>query len=127
MKNLLAEFKKFAMRGNVLDMAVGVIVGGAFTSIVNSLVGDIFMPVIGIITGGVDFSALVFTLNGVNINIGNFINAIINFLLIAFSVFMFVKVINSHKKKEEEAKPAPVISNEEKLLTEIRDLLKESK
>lgn len=127
MKNLLAEFKKFAMRGNVLDMAVGVIVGGAFTSIVNSLVGDIFMPIIGIITGGVDFSTLVITLSGVSINIGNFINAIINFLLIAFSVFMFVKIINSQKKKEEEAKPAPVVSNEEKLLTEIRDLLKEHK
>ena len=107
-------------------MAVGVIIGGAFTSIVNSLVADVFTPIIGIITGGVDFSNLSIGIGGAQIMIGNFINAIVSFLLVAFSVFCFIKAINSFKKKQEEAPAeAPQPSAEEVLLTEIRDLLKD--
>ena len=126
MKKFVQEFKAFAMRGNVLDMAVGVIIGGAFTSIVNSLVADVFTPIIGIITGGVDFSNLWIGIGGAQIMIGNFLNAIVSFLLVAFSVFCFIKAINSFKKKQEEAPAeAPQPSAEEVLLTEIRDLLKD--
>ena len=100
MKKFVQEFKAFAMRGNVLDMAVGVIIGGAFTSIVNSLVADVFTPIIGIITGGVDFSNLSIGIGGAQIMIGNFLNAIVSFLLVAFSVFLFIKAINSFKKKQ---------------------------
>jgi large conductance mechanosensitive channel len=127
------EFKEFAMRGNVVDLAVGVVIGAAFGAIVTSLVKDVIMPPIGYVTGGVDFSDLKFVMKDadvhkkiaeVAIHYGNFINAIIDFLIIAFCIFMVVKGINSMKKPEE-APPAPdpVPTNEELLLTEIRDLL----
>ncbi len=135
MKKMMKEFREFAMRGNVMDMAVGIIVGGAFGQIVNSFVNDVIMPPIGMLIGGVDFSDLVITLrratlenpDPVVMKIGVFINTIINFLIIAFAIFMMVKLLNSMKRKEE-AKPAapPAPTKEEVLLTEIRDLLKES-
>ena len=137
-KKFFEEFKAFAMRGNVLDMAVGVVVGGAFTSIVNSLVNDIINPILGIFTGGGDaLSALAFQLPGGGaLMLGNFINAVLNFLIMAFVVFCIVKAFNAahdraeaalHKKQaaEEVEKAAPAPSKEEVLLTEIRDLLKE--
>jgi large conductance mechanosensitive channel len=133
---MLKEFKEFAMRGNVVDLAIGVIIGAAFGAIVNSLVNDIIMPVIGFATGGVDFSDIVYTLKpasiaedgsevaAVTINIGKFINFIITFLIVAFAMFMVVKAMNSMKKKEEAAPAAPPEpTKEEVLLTEIRDLL----
>ncbi len=115
MKGFFAEFKKFISRGNVLDMAVGVIIGGAFTSIVNSLVNDVVMPVLSLITGGLDWSGLAITLgageNAATLNYGSFIAAVINFLLIAFVVFTMVKIINGAQdkllKKPEEAPKAP--------------------
>ncbi len=127
-KGILNEFKAFISRGNVLDMAVGVIVGGAFTSIVNSLVDDILMPFIGMILAGVNFRSLGVTIpwgNRPYINIGNFLQAIITFVLTAMCVFMIVKFINFFHKKEEPKKEEPKPSKEELLLTEIRDLLKE--
>lgn len=124
----IGEFKTFISRGNVVDMAVGVIVGGAFTAIVNSLVNDMLMPFIGMILAGVNFSNLGFTIpwgNNPYINVGGFIQAIITFLLTALCVFILVKFLNSFHKKKEEPKPAePVIPDDIKLLTEIRDLLK---
>ena len=117
------EFKKFAFKGNVVDMAIGVIVGGAFTSIVNSLVNDIFTPIVGVISGGYDFSGLTVKVGEAEVLIGNFINAIISFLLVALCLFLFIKFINKFKAKEE-AKPAATPKDIE-LLTEIRDLLKE--
>ncbi len=126
---LLAEFKTFISRGNVLDMAVGVIIGGAFTAIVNSLVSDILTPVIGTLLVGVNFNNLGITIpwgNQPYINFGSFIQNIITFLLTALCLFIIIKTINSFKRKEE-AKPAepPKPTKEEELLTEIRDLLKE--
>lgn len=122
-----AEFKKFISRGNVIDMAVGVIVGGAFTAIVNSLVNDILMPLIGMLLAGVNFSTLSVTIPWGNhpvLLFGSFIQAIITFLLTAFCVFILVKIINSlHKKK---AAPPPAPAADVVLLTEIRDLLKNS-
>ena len=130
---LIAEFKEFISRGSVIDLAVGVIVGGAFTTIVNSLVDDIVMPVIGIITGGINFSSLKFTIKlpeelvdvePATINYGLFIQNVINFFLTALVIFLLVKAINSfRKKKDEEPAPAPEPSDEVKLLTEIRDLM----
>ena len=136
---MLNEFKKFAMRGNVVDMAVGIIIGGAFGKIVSSMVSDIIMPPIGLLMGNVDFSQLFINLSGqpydtlkaaqdagaATINYGIFINATINFIIVAFAVFMLIKGINSLKKKEEEkaAEPAKP-SAEVELLTEIRDSLK---
>jgi large conductance mechanosensitive channel len=124
---LVKEFKDFISRGNVLDMAVGVIVGGAFTSIVNSLVTDIFTPVIGMILAGVNFDNLGVTIpwgNQPYINFGSFLQAVISFLLTALCVFAVVKVVNSfHKKKAEEPKPEPKPDPQIVLLTEIRDLL----
>ncbi len=139
---LIKEFKEFAMRGNVIDLAVGVIIGGAFGKIVNSIVNDIILPPIGVLIGGVKFSDLKaqiaaeviekgkVTKPAVFINYGNFIQMVFEFVIIAFSIFMMIKVMNKaaelRKKKEEEAVPAapPAPSNEEILLTEIRDLLK---
>lgn len=121
---IVTEFKKFIARGNVLDMAVGVIVGGAFTSIVNSLVDDMLMPIIGMILAGVNFKSLGVTIpwgNEPYINIGNFLQAIITFFLTAFCVFIIVKIINTIHKKET---PKPKPTKEQELLTEIRDLLK---
>lgn len=120
---MLQEFKKFAMRGNVLDMAVGIIIGAAFGKIVSSFVADIIMPPIGVLTGGVDFSQLAITLKpGVAINYGAFINTIIDFVIISFAIFIMVKQVNKLKKKEEEVPAAP--AEDTVLLREIRDLLK---
>jgi len=109
MKKILREFKEFVSRGNVIDMAVGVIIGGAFTAIVNSLVNDMFTPLLGLITGGRDFSALSFSFGDAEFRYGAFLSAIINFLLIALVLFLLVKAINRlhSKKKAEEASPAP--------------------
>ena len=126
MKKFIEEFKSFAIRGNVLDMAVGVIIGGAFTSIVNSLVTDVFTPVIGKLTGGIDFSAITINLGGdAKIMVGNFLNAVISFVIVAFCVFLLVKAINKFTKKKEAEAPAPAPSADVVLLTEIRDILKE--
>lgn len=137
---MLKEFKEFAFKGNVVDMAVGVIIGGAFGTIVNSLVNDIIMPIFGHLTAGMDFKSLKYVLseavmNGdvvvkpeAAINYGTFIQNIINFLIIAFSMFFAIKVvINGLKKKKEEeaAEEAPAGPTQEELLAEIRDLLKE--
>jgi len=120
----LDDFKAFAMRGNVLDMAVGVIIGSAFGKIVSSLVGDIIMPLLGVLIGGVHFSELKWKM----ISYGNFLQATFDFLIIAFSIFLFIRLINkiTHKKEEAPATP-PAPTKEEILLTEIRDLLKEKK
>lgn len=123
-KGLVEEFKTFITRGNVLDLAVGIIVGGAFTAIVTSLVNDILMPFIGTIMGGVNFSALSITYKGASIGYGAFIQAIINFLLIALTVFLLVKAINKISRKKEEKKEPPKHADDVVLLTEIRDLLK---
>ena len=126
MKKFLEEFKQFITRGNVMDMAVGVIIGGAFSAITGSLIDDIIMPLLGIFTGSISFAALAFEVNGAVIAYGNFIQAVLNFLVMAFVVFCLVKGLNKlHRKKEEAPPPPPEPSNEEKLLTEIRDLLKE--
>ena len=125
---MLNEFKQFAMRGNVVDMAVGIIIGGAFGKIVSSLVNDVIMPPIGMVMGGVDFSDLAIALGegeeAASINYGVFINTVLDFVIVAFAIFMVIRAMNKLKKKEEE-KPAapPKPSAEETLLTEIRDLL----
>lgn len=133
---IIKEFKEFAMRGNVIDLAVGVIIGAAFGKIVTSLVDDIIMPPIGYLTGGIDFAQKKFVLkeadvankvNEVAIKYGNFLNTVIQFLIIAFCIFMLVKLINQlNRKKVEEPTPAapPVPTKEELLLTEIRDILR---
>ena len=122
----LAEFKTFIARGNVMDMAVGVIIGGAFSNITNSLINDIVMPVLGIFTSSVSFADLSVNLGPAIITYGSFIQAVLNFLIMAFVVFCLVKTLNRfHKKKEAAPPPPPGPSAEEKLLTEIRDLLKE--
>jgi large conductance mechanosensitive channel len=138
---MLKEFKEFAMRGNVIDLAFGVILGAAFTTIVNSLVKDIIMPPIGYIMGGIDFSNYFIVIKGdgnyptlkaaqdagaVTINYGVFINAVINFLIVAFALFLVVKQINRFHKKEEAAPPPPPTRSEE-LLAEIRDTLKQGR
>ena len=131
--SMIKEFKEFAMRGNVLDLAVAVIIGAAFGKIIASLVADVIMPPIGILLGGMDFTAFAVTLKdavadvpAVTLNYGKFIQAIVDFVIIAFSIFLMIKGINSFKKKQEEA-PAPPAepTKEELLLTEIRDLLKQ--
>lgn len=128
MKRFLSEFKTFIARGNVMDLAVGVIIGGAFSNITTSLVNDILNPILGILAGDNEaLAALAVQLPGGGaLMIGNFINAVLNFLIMAFAVFCLVKAINRlYKKKEEVPPPPPTPSAEEKLLTEIRDLLKE--
>jgi large conductance mechanosensitive channel len=120
------EFKEFINRGNVMDLAVAVVMGGAFGAIVNSLVNDIIMPLVGILLGGIDFSSLTLQIGEATLTYGNFIQAIITFLVIAFSLFLIIRAYNNLQKEEEptpEAPPKP--SPEEKLLAEIRDLLKE--
>lgn len=136
---MLNEFKEFIARGNVMDMAVGIIIGAAFTAIVNSMVGDIIMPVIGVITSGVDFSNWYIALDGNTyetmeaakaagaaiITYGAFINAVINFLIVAFVIFLLVKGVNQLKRKQEEnPAEAPPPPADIQLLKEIRDLLK---
>jgi len=136
--SLMKDFKEFAMKGNVVDLAIAVVIGGAFGKIVTSLVNDIIMPIIGVLTGGIDFSdkkvmlspAVVDATGKVikpenDLTYGIFIQAVIMFLLVAFSIFIVMRaVIKMQKKKEEAPAPPPAPSNEEKLLTEIRDLLK---
>jgi len=130
--SLASEFKEFAMRGNVVDMAVGIVIGGAFGKIVSSFVADVLMPPIGMLLGGVDFASLAVTLKdavgaapAVTWNYGKFIQSIVDFVIIAFAIFMLIKAMNTVKKKEE-AKPPEVqkAPPQEVLLTEIRDLLK---
>jgi large conductance mechanosensitive channel len=137
---LISEFKAFAMRGNVVDMAVGIIIGGAFGKIISSVVADLIMPPIGLLLGGTSFTDLklvlkdpvldaagVITKQAVSINYGNFIQVTVDFLIVAFAIFMMIKAMNSLKKKEEapvEAPAPPPPTNEEVLLAEIRDLLK---
>lgn len=126
-KGFFGEFKEFIARGNVMDMAVGVIIGGAFSSITTSLINDIIMPILGIFTSSISFADLAVQVGGAVITYGNFVQAVLNFLVMALVVFCLVKAMNSfHKKKEAPAAPAPEPepSAEEKLLTEIRDLLK---
>ncbi len=132
---MMKEFKEFAMRGNVIDMAIGIVIGAAFGKIVSSFVANVLMPPIGLLLGGVDFSNLQIVLKeavgdtpAVAIKYGLFINTVIDFIIIAFAIFLVIKGINSFKKKEEE-KPAapPAPSKEEVLLTEIRDILKAQK
>ncbi len=129
MKKFLEEFKSFAMRGNVMDLAVGVIVGGAFGSITTSLIDDIIMPVVGIFVSESSFADLSLEVGGAAITYGNFIQAVLNFLIMAYVVFCMVKAINKLHRTEPEAAPSPppAPSKEEQLLTEIRDLLKEKK
>jgi len=130
--SMMSEFRDFAMRGNVVDMAVGIVIGGAFGKIVTSFVNDVLMPPIGMAIGGVDFSDLAVVLKeaageaeAVTLNYGAFIQTVLDFVIIAFAIFMVVKAMNNLKKKEEAAPPAPPKpSAEETLLTEIRDLLK---
>jgi len=132
---LIDEFKTFALKGNVVDMAVGIIIGGAFGKIVSSLVSDVIMPPIGLLVGGVNFADLSFVMKeaigdapAVTLNYGNFIQVVFDFLIVAFAIFMMIKAMNSLKKKEEShpvtPPPPPAPSKEELLLTEIRDLLK---
>lgn len=140
--SFLQEFKAFAMKGNVIDMAVGVVIGGAFGKIVSSIVADIIMPPIGLLVGGVNFTDLKLTMRdasineageqiaAVTLNYGNFLQNTFDFVIIAFSIFLFIKLINNlSRKNQEEVKPAapPAPSKEEVLLGEIRDLLKEKK
>lgn len=132
MKKFLSEFKAFAMRGNVVDLAVGVVIGGAFGNIVSALVKNILMPLLSLITGRVNLSALAAIIpasigNGepIVIQFGLFLQAIIDFVAIAFSIFIMIKAMNKFQKKEKEAPVQPAPSKEEVLLTEIRDLLKQ--
>lgn len=140
MKKMIQEFKEFASKGNVVDLAVGIIIGGAFGKIVSSLVSDILMPPIGWLVGGLNFSDLKIELKApmidtagnvitrvVTINYGAFIQTTVDFIIIAFAVFMVVKLVNSMKRKEEEKTEPPKPSNQELLLMEIRDLLKNKK
>ncbi|MGD6880032.1 large conductance mechanosensitive channel protein MscL [Bacillus infantis] len=127
---MLKEFKKFAIKGNVVDLAVGVIIGGAFGKIVTSLVNDIVMPFLGLLTGGVDFSERSVKIEDATIKYGAFIQSIMDFVIIAFSIFLFVRFINRLKSRHEQEKhveEAPTIDAKEELLKEIRDLLKEEK
>jgi len=124
---MFKEFKKFAMKGNVLDMAVGIIIGAAFGTVVKSLVSDVIMPPIGKVLGGIDFSGLVISMGGAEVRYGTFINNVITFLIVAFAVFMLVKGVNKLNEKEEAAPKPAEPSAEEKLLGEIRDLLKSQK
>ena len=127
MKAFIREFKTFLNRGNVLDLAVGVIIGGAFKSITDSLTNDILMPLLGLLVNRVSFSDLTLTLGSATIAYGSFIEAVLNFVIMAFAVFCIVKAFNRLHRKKEEAAPAPKPSKEELLLAEIRDLLKEGK
>lgn len=141
--SIIKEFKEFAIKGNVVDMGVGIVIGAAFTSIVNSLVSDVIMPIAGFITGGIDFSNLFINLSGgdyaslkaaqdagaATVNYGLFINAVISFLIVAWILFLIIKGVNQLKRQEETAEEpaAPAPSAEEGLLTEIRDILARQK
>lgn len=125
---MLEDFKKFAVKGNVMDLAVGVIIGGAFGKIVTSLVNDIIMPLLGILLGGVSFTKLKLQVGGAVIQYGSFIQSIVDFLIVSFSIFIFIRAIAKFAKKpEERAKEEAAEKKEVLLLTEIRDLLKEQR
>lgn len=128
MKKWIEDFKSFAMKGNVIDLAIGVVVGGAFSQIVNALVKDIIMPIFGVVTGGINYSSWNIVLKhavgkhpAITLNIGTFIQSVVNFLIIAISIFLCIKLVSKFYKKEEKEKPIP---QDIQLLTEIRDLLK---
>jgi large conductance mechanosensitive channel len=121
---MLQEFKTFIAKGNVMDLAVGIILGAAFTAIVTSLVDDLINPIIGMLVGGVDFSAVGFNVGEARFNVGNFINAVIKFFIIAWVVFLLVKAMNRMTRKAEPAPAAPAGPTQEELLIQIRDLLK---
>lgn len=123
-KGFLAEFREFALKGNVMDLAVGVIIGGAFSGVTSSLVGDIIMPLVGLLIGANTFAGLVISVGPTVIYLGAFIQTVVDFLILAFVIFLMVKGINALRRKEEAPPPAPPApSAEEALLTEIRDLL----
>ena len=128
MKKFMTEFKAFIAKGDVMSMAVGIIIGGAFTAIVNSLVNDVITPLLGIVLGGLNFTGIVITVGSAQLMVGNFIQAVITFLLTALVLFFIIKTFNAFKKKEEEAPAAPAEPPappaDVQLLTEIRDLLK---
>lgn len=124
MKNFIGEFKKFISRGNVIDLAVGVIIGGAFGKIVTSLVNDILMPLIGIVLGGLNFTSLKWTIKDASISYGMFIQNVIDFLIVSICIFVMIKFINKLSKKKEPKPEPPKKSDEVILLEEIRDLLK---
>ncbi|OPB29098.1 large conductance mechanosensitive channel protein MscL [Bartonella sp. WD12.1] len=137
---MLKEFKEFALKGNMIDLAIGVIIGSAFSGLINSIVNDIFMPIIGFITGGIDFSNMFIQLAGekkatlsaakeagATIAYGNFMTLFINFLIIAWILFLFVKGLNKMRQQKEEVEKLKEMSLEEQLLTEIRDLLANTK
>ncbi len=136
---IMSEFKQFAVKGNVIDLAVAVVIGAAFGAVVTSMVNDIIMPPIGVATSGVDFTDLKVQLTnpviadgkvikeGASLNYGNFIQTVVNFLIIALAIFSMVKTINALKRKEEAAPATPTLTKEELLLTEIRDLLRDRK
>lgn len=127
MKKFLKEFKEFATKGNVMDLAIAVIIGGAFSKIVSSLVADIMTPIIGLILGGSNFSDLMIQVGDSKIMYGLFLQNVFDFIVIALVIFTLIKILNKFKKKSEPKKEEVVITNEEKLLTEIRDLLKKKK
>jgi large conductance mechanosensitive channel len=118
------EFKKFALKGNVIDLAVGVIIGAAFSKIVSSLVDHILMPIVGLLLGGFDFTKLKYTYDDATIKYGQFIQNIVDFFIIAFSIFLFVKLLQRFKRKEEVKEELKIVTNEERILSEIRDILK---
>ncbi len=122
---MLQEFKKFALKGNVIDLAVGVIIGGAFGKIVASLVNDMIMPFIGLLLGGINLSDIAFKVEEAEIKYGLFLQTVVDFLIVAFTIFIVIRFFNRFKKKEE-AKPVVTIDQKEELLKEIRDLLKQS-
>ncbi|MBM7579539.1 large conductance mechanosensitive channel protein MscL [Jeotgalibacillus terrae] len=126
---MLKEFREFAMRGNVLELAIAVVLGAAFGKIVTALVTNIITPLVGIILGGINFSGLALTVGNAEVTYGIFIQAIIDFIIVAFAIFLFVKLINRFKRKEEakEEAAAPVVDPQTELLTEIRDLLKKER
>ena len=125
MKKFFNEFKEFALKGNVMDMAIGIIIGAAFKAIVDSVVNNMLMPFIGLLTGGTDFKNWAWTIGSAKIEYGIFISNVINFIIIALFLFMFVKIMNMLKKKQEEEEEAPPEKSDEvKLLEEIRDCLK---
>jgi large conductance mechanosensitive channel len=138
---MLKEFKEFAVKGNMVDLAVGVVIGGAFGKVVSSIVSDLLMPPIGFVIGGINFADIKWTLkaalpdpltgkvlaNSITINIGNFIQSVVDFGIIAFSVFLLMKLLNALQRQADAAAPPPEPGDEVKLLTEIRDLLKNNK
>lgn len=122
---MIKEFKKFIARGNVIDLAVGVIIGGAFGKIVTSIVNDVLMPLIGVVIGGIDFTGLSFKIGEAEIKYGNFIQNVIDFLIVAFCIFILVKIVNKITHKEEKKEEVQTKPDDVVLLEEIRDLLKE--